>query len=134
MEKIKIIGDCLKADKLYALLKPEIAEMKGLDLMVEKTPENTLAFDPQVLMAVIGISQVALSALITGVFALLLKRQERGTAKQTSYIEVKIEKETVTLKAPVGASAEDIQRIVQAAQDALEKGKRIKHIAVIEEG
>ena len=84
--------------------------------------------------AVIGISQVALSALITGVFALLLKRQERGTAKQTSYIEVKIEKETVTLKAPVGASAEDIQRIVQAAQDALEKGKRIKHIAVIEEG
>jgi hypothetical protein len=132
MEKIKIIGDSLNANELYELLNPEIASGKDLNLVVEKTPKNSMSLMPEVLMAVIAFSQVTLSALITGIFTILQRRVERNTAKQNAYIEVKIEDESVTLKAPVGATDEEIQRIVDLSKKAVNRGKKISQIQLIE--
>jgi hypothetical protein len=131
MEKIKIISDVLNAEELYSLLKPEVKTNEELNLEIEKQPEGTLAIDPSILIATMVFTQTTLTALIAGIFSLIQKRQERETAKQIAGIEVKIEKEAITLKAPVGATKEEIRAVVDEALEAQKKGKKIKHIAIL---
>jgi len=125
MERIKIIDDSLSVNDLYVLLKHEISANNEVELVIEKIPENSMSLTPEILMAVIAFSQVTLSALITGVFAILQRRVDSNTAKQNAYIEVKIENEAVTLKAPVGATDEEIQRIVDLSKKLSYKGVSI---------
>lgn len=132
MERIKIIDDSLSVNDLYVLLKHEISANNEVELVIEKIPENSMSLTPEILMAVIAFSQVTISALITGVFAILQRRVDRNTAKQNAYIEVKIENEAVTLKAPVGATDEEIQRIVDLSKKAVDSGKKISLIKLIE--
>jgi|GEM_PF-2867970 hypothetical protein len=132
MERIKIIDDSLSVNDLYVLLKHEISANNEVELVIEKIPENSMSLTPEILMAVIAFSQVTLSALITGVFAILQRRVDSNTAKQNAYIEVKIENEAVTLKAPVGATDEEIQRIVDLSKKAVDSGKKISLIKLIE--
>ena len=131
MEKIEIICNSLSSDELYSLLSKEIPSENELSLKLEKSGEGFLALSPEVLVALITLSQAALTALIKGIIELIKKRNAKDDLKKNTYIEVKIGDTKV--KAPVGATNEEIQDVVRAAITAHENSQKIKYIAIIEE-
>jgi hypothetical protein len=127
-----IVAEGIDAATLKLLLEQELDGQ--VELTLQDEPENTMALDPQVLIALLGLGgSSVLGAVVNGLFSIWKNKQD-------SFVKVAEQKATVAvamarIKTPEGLEIEVPQGIApELLAQLLEplKNSPIKSIAVLE--
>lgn len=112
MGKIFIVSDTFNSGELFKELNEKTQDIENLYFELEKEPENTMALDPTVLVALVGMGSAGVGAIITGLFMLAQKVLDNETKTDLAIIKIKSKEGEIEI--PKGASEEEINKAIKA--------------------